>query len=379
MTRSTHSGPEMGEALEAGYDLAGLAACYVALALLVLALDLTKGIADAFDFSILGRRPLHGVAVALHNSVVAALNKDVKSVERLAAKFQSGLIDAFGLLLAIPLLLASGVKAALVYLWNTALMPRIHSVTDDIADTARAARTTANNAIAAANSVLVAAEDYAQARATAAFNSATSYADGLVTRTRTSVGNDIAAASGAVVSYVDVVVGKLRAAEDAAVANAVDLAGRARTAGEQAAAAAEATAEAAASRAETAVTMAAAASAAAAAAATATALDGLRSVAVGTADELYDLEQKIDAAGVIGLVATIPLLATLVHTIATESGLENESCRSKVKQVCETNPNAWADLLGGLAALGFAFSLPELVQVAEPLVDGFASLIREAA
>jgi hypothetical protein len=46
--------------------------------------------------------------------------------------FESGLIDAFGLLIAIPLLLALGTKAAFEYLWNAALRPLIHSIADPI-------------------------------------------------------------------------------------------------------------------------------------------------------------------------------------------------------------------------------------------------------
>lgn len=72
-------------------------------------------------------------------------------------------------------------------------------------------------------------------------------------------------------------------------------------------------------------------------------------------------------------------VTALVGVIASESGLENASCRAKVKNVCQTDAAAFADLLGGLAAVGFAFNLSELYEVAEGLVGDLSGVIAQAA
>lgn len=118
---------------------------------------------------------------------------------------------------------------------------------------------------------------------------------------------------------------------------------------------------------------------AAVAAADATAIDGVRSIAITAENEINDLVGPEGLIGAAALIASIPAIATLTNAIATEAGLENASCRSKVKGICGTDPLRWAGLLEGLAALGFAFSLEQLAEVAEPLVDELAGVLAAAA
>lgn len=369
----------MATALEGGFDLAALALCFVALALLVAAKELAAAIAAPLNFSIFGVRPLHGVAVAIENGIVGTLDDAIRGVEKIAAGFVSGLIDAFGLLIAIPALLFLGVKAALEYLWNQALMPRIHSVTNAIKTAADNALTLAKTAEGAVAGALASAERYAREHATAALNSAEDYIDAKVAGAIAALRGDIEAGVSRAESFAETAVGKLRAAEDGAIATAVGLAAEAKVAGELAAAAALQEAERAAGSALAQSEAAARQALAEAQAAGQAALAGVKGIAVGAADDLATIEGDLGALGTAGLIAAIPALATLVHAIATEAGLENAECRGKVKGICATNTNAWADLLGGLVALGFAFSLRELYEVARPLADELAPIIAKAA
>lgn len=369
----------MGAALEGGFDLGALALCFVALALLIAAKNLAQAIAGPLNFSLFGVRPLHGVATAIENGIVGTLDDAIRGVEKLAAGFVSGLIDAFGLLIAIPVLIVYGVRAALSYMWNEALMPRVHSVTDAIKTTAEAARARVIDleGVVAAN--VGAAERYAREHAASALASAEGYVDRKIGEALTVLRGDIAAGVAAAESYADTAVGRLRSAEDSAIAGAVSLAAAARIAGEAAAASALVEAERVAGSALAQSEAAAARALAEAQAAGQAALDGVRGVTVGLGDDLAAIEGKIGAAGVGALIGSIPALATLVHAIAVESGLENAECRGKVKGICGTNAGAWENLLGGLVALGFAFSLRELVEVAEPLIAELVPIIEKAA
>lgn len=369
----------MGAALEGGFDLGALALCFVALALLVFAKELAQAIAAPFNVSIFGSHPFASVANAIEGTIVARLDDAIKGVEKLAAGFISGLIDAFGLLIAIPALLFLGVKAALEYLWNQALMPRIHSVTNSIATTANKAlsRVTALEGTVADN--LAAAERYARDHASAALASAEDYVDRKLTAATKALQGDVAGALSTAEAFASTAIAKLRAAEDSAIATAVGLAAEAKVAGELAAANALNEAERAAGSALAQSEAAAKQALAEAQAAGQAALAGVKGIAVGAADDLATIEGQLGALGTAGLIAAIPALGTLVHAIATEAGLENAECRSKVKGICGTDPSAWAELLGGLAVLGFAFSLRELYEVARPLADELAPVIAKAA
>lgn len=369
----------MGLALEGGFDLGALALCFVAIALLVAAKELAQAIAAPLDFSIFGARPLHGVAVAIENHIVGALDDAIRGVEKAAAGFLSGLVDAFALLIAIPLLIIVGVRAALSYLWDEALIPRIRSITDTIKTTADAARA---RVIALEGTVVAnlgAAERYAREHAASALSSATAYIDHRIDAAIGTLRGDIAAGVSQAEAYAELAVGKLRAAEDAAVAGAVGLAVEAKQAGLAAAAIAEAEAIRIGADALTAGLASDAAAIAQLDAAGKAALDVVRSVAVGVADDLGKIEGDIGALGTGALIASIPAIATLVHAIATEAGLENASCRSKVKEVCSTDPSAWTGLLEGLLAIGVGFSLAELAAVATPLIREVAPILAEAA
>lgn len=369
----------MGAALEGGYDLAALSLLFVALALLIAVKGLAQALHDALNVSILGAHPFGGIASGLERTLISWIDDAIKGVERVAARFLSGLIDSWGMLIAIPALLAVGTKAAFQYLWNTALPALLSSTIGPVRTLARQAldRVEALQATVAAN--VGKAERYALGRAEAALADAQAYADARIKAAEHALHLDIAAGVAEAEAFASTAVGKLRAAEDGAIAGAIELASAAKAAGIAAAAAAIAEAERVSGINLSAAEARAAAALAEAQAAGQAALGAVKSIAVTAEDELATIEGGMGAIGVAGLIAAIPAIGSLVHAIATESGLENAECRSKVKGICGTDPSAWAGLLEGLLALGFAFSLRELVEVANPLVGELAGIIDQAA
>lgn len=369
----------MAEALEAGYDLGALALCFLAIGLLLAAKDLVRVAVAVFDVSILGYRPFHSIARALENSVIGALDSAIKGVEGQTARFENGLIDAFGLFVGIPILLGLGVKVAFEYLWTSALRPVIHSIVDPVATRAAQAlaKVEALSGVVSAN--LAAAERYAREKADAALADARGYADAKIAAATGVLRAAIPDAIGVAERYADQAVGKLRTAEDAAIGAAVELAVNAKAAGVAAAGAALAEAERVAGRELSAAEAEATRALATAQALSQAAIADVRSIAVTAEDELAKLEQLAGATGLAALIAAMPAVATLVHAIASEAGLENAECRTKVKGICRTDPSAWENLLSGLVAVGFAFSLAELAHVARPLAEELAPIIRKAA
>jgi signal transduction histidine kinase len=93
-------------------------------------------------------------------------------------------------------------------------------------------------------------------------------------------------------------------------------------------------------------------------------------------DLLKGWEHKLDDAHFWEWVASAGGLLALVKLIEAEAGLGRAECRRKVGGICTTDPTAWFDLLAGLAAIGFAFSIEDVIRVgieavheAEPLID----------
>lgn len=369
----------MGAALEAGYDLGALALCFLAIALLLATKGLAEALHKALNVGFLGIHPFAGIASVLEGTLIAWLDDAIKGVEAATAKFENGLIDSFGMLLAIPALLAIGTKAALSYMWNVALPAFVSSRVSQIRTLASQALDKAEALSSTVSANLGKAERYAVDRAGDAVDTARSYTNARVSALEASLHADIAAGVSEAEAFANTAVGKLRSAEDNAIAGALEVAALAKAAGLAAAAQALEEAER-----FTGVQVSQAEALAAGAlaqvdAAGKAALAGLEGVVINVGDELAEIEGAIGAAGVGALIASIPAIATLVHAIATEAGLENAECRSKVKGVCGTDPSAWAGLLGGLAALGFAFSLRELAEIANPLVGELAGIIDQAA
>lgn len=326
----------MPEDASALLDLGAILVWAVAFALATLAYYLARAVAAPFDISIPGLgKPFHGVAVAIENAIIEPMNDVRQASEAGIAKGVSGLLASLELIVGLTLLLGDGVKLALQYLWNHALGPFVHSITDKIATDARQAlakidgvETTITHDIAAATATI-------EAQAVKEIAAA-----------GTALRAEIQSAKAEALAYADDAVAKLRAAEDAALARAAAIAS---------------------------------AAAASADAAAQTALADVRGISIPINVPLPSLDELAGLAGAGALIASIPALATLVQALAVDTGLENESCRTKVKGICGTDPSAWAGLLAGIAEIGVGFSLADLATFAETITGDVAGLLEQAA
>lgn len=100
-------------------------------------------------------------------------------------------------------------------------------------------------------------------------------------------------------------------------------------------------------------------------------------------DHLRDLLGKLSPADAAALLASIPALAVLVHTIADESGLGRAETRGKVKAICSIDPDVWAELVGAFILFDGLPTLRELVDVAGTVLHDVehvvVDLVRRAA
>lgn len=347
----------MAEGIEGGLDLVLIAGLLVCIGCLYSAKYLASALRSIFGFSVAGIRPLGWVADALAGLIESGADAGIKASERALAHLLSSVADMLELWLGMTALLGLAVKAALVYLWKTAIPAFVHDVARPIAaKVASVATDVAHLHTTVANNVLH-AEAYARARAAEAVATAEHYA--------------VEQARGAyhdATVYANEAVAKLRAAEDAAIATATSIA----HAAEHAAAVAE-------QAAVTEATSIAHRELVAGEAAIGAALEGVKGIAVRTEDELRQLYGDLGLSGAAALIGSIPALALLVHTIATETGLDRAECRAKVKGVCGTDPGQWAGLLEGLLLVSGVISLREVVDVCRPLVKPAAEFIRQAA
>lgn len=105
----------------------------------------------------------------------------------------------------------------------------------------------------------------------------------------------------------------------------------------------------------------------------------LRDVVVGDVGALWDFIGRIPLDELIALLTAVPALVGLVELVTTESGLNNEACRSKVKNICSTDPSAWQALLdiAGVALLWGG--LAEFVQLTRDFASETLPTIMEAA
>jgi len=109
-------------------------------------------------------------------------------------------------------------------------------------------------------------------------------------------------------------------------------------------------------------------------------VEGELGSAVKTIDDLIastvaGIEAQINGIAIpsiADLAATVAALGATVALVLAESGLDNPSCRSKVKGICGTDLNGFLGLLGGLALWGTMPSLRAIVDEGVSLVDRFA-------
>jgi hypothetical protein len=104
--------------------------------------------------------------------------------------------------------------------------------------------------------------------------------------------------------------------------------------------------------------------------------------AAGTAGEAGvsagDEPISLPGLGTLTIAGAVAATYAALSTVLTDTGLENSECRGKVKNICASNPLGWANLLGGLAAIGVAFDFKALYDTAEDLADTTVDLIKQA-
>lgn len=345
----------MAALLDAGLDLGALAGCFVAIALLAIIAYLLDGLANAIDVDVFGYHPFSGVASAIKGVVTGGIGSAIKALESAAASFEQGLLDSLELLAGIALVLADGVYVALKALWTHALTPFVNHVVADIRVNVKGLEQDVASLYTLTAADLGKAETYADKQVSDA--SAALY---------NIIRSEVHAAIGTAEGYADDAVSKLRTAESEALNKAV--AGL--NAGIEAAKAAAHTAE-------TEAEAFASGKVAKAEALANTAIADVRGIAVGAEDDIETLIGKYGLAGAAGLIASIPLLATLVNTIASESGLDNSACRGKVKNICATDPRSWERLLGLAGFLAIGFDFQDFVNAAELVAKGIGSGVAE--
>lgn len=337
-----------------------------------------EAVLGGISFPVIGN-PFKSIANDIVKYVSDPVDALRKTSEKGIAKGFHGLVDALELFLGLALLVGVAEQKALAYLWHHALVPLVKFVANGVVDAALDVKGRITTAIYSGATAVVAAGLRADGWVTAlvlkyarlaihdalAVNGAI---DNAIAAVDTQLSRAITTAKNDAEGYADTAVGVLREAETTALSNAVSTLTAGITAAETAATGlfnqAEADAKAALTAADTTIN---------------TAIAGVQAIAVTLDDDLTTLLGKLSPGDVAALIAAIPLIGLLVNTIATETGLNNSECRSKVKGICGTDPLAWAKLLGGLAALGFAFDLRALAKVANEVIGDLVPIIELAA
>lgn len=379
-------------------DLSELLIWCVAFALASLALVLSRAIATPFvaigSLPIIGT-PFRWVAEGIQAALVDPLNAIVNASEAGIAYSINQLIDAVAVLLGIPLVILLGVEKALQYLWNQALRPLIHSITDTIQSTANRALALAEAVPAKIKTAVHDAEVYTDAAVAVAAGEletkaiqlaniakieAVDYADWAVGRLRAAEDASIAVANASLVA-VEGELARLKSASEAAAAAIATVATRE---GELAAAiaarATEGELEAVRAALGEAYSLAQTAKADALSVAQEVsdkvlgpAITTVRSIAITVEDDIGTLIGNGTITDAARLLASVTAIGTLLYAIAKETGLENSDCRSKVKDICATNPAAWTKLIGAAAFFAIALDFRDFVAGAQLVAEGIGA------
>lgn len=303
-----------------GVDLVALAAILLLIGLLTAVKYTFVYMSVALDISILGVRPFKSIGNAIESTVIKGCNAGIAALGSVAHDLWAGsqwMLDQLAqAIMAIP----NGVHAALDYLWKHAMPAYVKAAIGDAH--------TAINGLGAKldfwSTELAHEVTRLDAKITATANATLSTAEGEFTRAVAEVQHLVNGQLTSIRTELLNDLGSSVASAEATGASAVEALRKA----EQAA------------------------------------VDAVSDAQTATADELRDLVGNIPLSDLTGIIASIPLLASVVQTLEAESGLENSSCRAKVKGICGTDPLQWAKLLEGLALLGVGLSLEEVFKLA---------------
>lgn len=412
----------MADLLDAGLDLGGLALCYVAIALLLLASGIVAAIQAAvgsFRVPIIGWHPF-GFVNGILSAAQAGLQAALDGAQDVAAKFQSGLLDSLTLAIGIPLLLALGVYDLFVLLLRHTLPALIGSGTKVATDTATgvAARVTALEKTLADD--LQKARDYADSVSASALSTAKIYAATNIAAAAKSLEDEIKSVANTTANGIVAADLAATGAITRAIHDAIDKAGLEPVG----ALAGDVLDE---IKTNAAVRAAIAAAVPAVSVLTSGDVSRIISDALQAGGSIYnEIRQLIPAAvhetgvtvdevtqqitgtiasdlapggsiaeaiahaipgvGSITPPASVPSLGDLSNTVAgiaaAVAGIEairfigNDDCRGKVGQLCNTDASALAHLLEGATVLALSFDFQTFVDAAQLVATGIGDGVK---
>lgn len=297
-------------------DLVALAAILLLIGLLSAVSYTFVKLANVLDVGILGYHPFAGIAGAIRSTIVAGCQAGIKDLGSAAHDLWAGsqwmLNKVVQALMAIP----NGVHRALQYLWNQAIPDYVKASIGDLHSKINALDTEFTNDFQeVANDVI-----HLNTRL-----------DNTVQAALEQAGRNLHDAITGVYHDIGVDLGGLRTTIETDIHNAVNDV--------------SSTAAQALSKVEIAENA---------------ALSAVSAAETATAGELRDFIGEVPLGDIGAIIAAVPLLRALIQTLEAETGLENESCRAKVKGICGTDPSQWEKLLEGLVLLGVGFSLQDI-------------------
>ncbi len=365
--------------IAAAGDIVLILGLLVAIGAIELLVRVIRPVAAHLNFDLpLGLGAIH-LGDAIMGTVVAGLQAEQDALGWRTAQLEQGLADMLGWLASGASSIGAAILDALRYVWQHGIERLVHAVTNPIQ--ALVAEVSAKVSLVRADLAhdYAALQGYADAAATRAISDATAYADSAVRSASTALTGDllrevarvegeIGSAARAAGKHANEAVASLRKAETGAIQSATTMAQDAQVAIGQAEQYAIKTAETDAERALV-----------ASQAAAAQALADVKAVAVTWEHDLGSLKIPQTVAGAAGLIAALPALSTLVHTIATETGLDKSQCRQKMKGVCEANATSWFGLVEGMAVAEIPLSLTAVVDAAKYMFTTAADIVKTAA
>lgn len=318
-----------------GIDLALLLGVFMLIATLAVIGWTFKQLANVLNFSVLGVHPLRHVATAIENTIVAGCNAGIKELDKWAIALWHWAVWSFGFIVHGFEDLANGIEHGLSYFRRTVLPNVINA---SLADISKVAGGVAGLAVTLGKDV-----KRLDARI-----------DGIVKGFGAQFATHIHSwwrdAHKAVSKEIGDAVSALPAvwAKDIQTAiAAIPIPGN--TAADVLTGAAE------------------------------KALEAAQAEAQAARDDVKKLLNEINPTDIAAVISGFVLLRAAVNTLEAETGLENESCRSKVKGICATDSGAWNDLLALAAPFGLAFGLRAMYEPAREIVHGLSDVMREVA
>ena len=324
----------MPAALEA-VDIVTLLAVFLLIGMLLAVRNTFSLLAVALDVSIVGLHPFRFLSTALESTIIRGCNAGINALNDVAHAMIEGLVWSFTWMVNAIKTGLNYTGEALDYLRNTA----IHAVIKAYLAPINKAISDIENGTKAATGEL--AKEITRIDATI-----DTKVGAAVTTLERKLGTAVKTVEGDITSQVD----SLRKAVDTEIRSMVT------------------TAEAKGSAAVTALGKAESA-----------AIGAIGEAEDATAQKLRDLIHSLPLTDIASVAAAVPLIAAAVQVLEAETGLSNEQCRSKVKNICSTDPNIWAQILGSLVAIGLTFSLKDIVELIVKFGEANAGLIEGMA